>query len=136
MILFSATFEVLGSTSEVLGHKYGNLHTRAPSSANTCTHKGHEQVPEAQTFMQDPSHVPFPKHPCVPGHRHMQAATPCFLSVLHLHSSPCLSLLAKLPASLSKRWSFTQRAVGEVSIPVPGCPPPRSLTSISHLPHP
>lgn len=47
-----------------------------------------------------------------------------------------LLMLSKLTASLSKRWGFTQRAVGEVSIRVPGCPPPRSLTSISHLLHP
>lgn len=136
MIPFRATLEVLGS--EVLGRKYGNLHIRAPSSSNTCTHEGHEQVPEAQTFMQDPNHAPFPKHPGDPEHRHMQAATPCFLCLLHLHSSLCLRLLAKLTASLSKRWSFTQRTVGEVSslsldvLPLEALP----ASLISYIPDP
>lgn len=102
MVPFLAALEILESTLEVLSHKYGSLHTRAPSSANTCTHEGHKQIPEAQTFMQDPNHVPFPKRPDDSGHRHMQAATPCFLCILPFHSSPCLSLLAKLTVSPSK----------------------------------
>jgi hypothetical protein len=111
IILFLATLEVLGSTSEVLGHKYGSLYTRAPSFANTWAHEGHEQVPEAQTFVQDPNHVPFPKCPGDPGHGHMQVATPCFLCILHCHSNSCLSLLAKLTASPSKKDGVSHRGL-------------------------